>query len=498
MAETMSKAAASQEVTKRKVLAELAKLGGGVVGDDDLIFKGKQIVLPETMDIDDGIKFLKRKREADEEETAMHRTYDFRPWDGAHATWVCMREFFGAAIGVRTPTMFGSEPPHMVTVPVSPTETVEVPWGRMVAPGLERGYFELGTTRDSEKGILFQLTYSGPRKHRPIVQGFFNAVETYLADNSIYLGKAVNGKSNPEFLDLTGVDASKVVYSQEVLDQLDASVWSLIEHTPEMRRRGLPLKRSVLFEGPYGTGKSLASMITAQKAVEHGWTFIQCRPGRDDLGEVMATAQLYQPAVVFFEDVDVVAQGESTDKDAVSELLDTFDGITSKGTEIMVVLTTNHVEKIHKGMMRPGRLDAVIRIDELDDAGIEKLVKVTIGGDLAEDIEWPLVTAAMEDFQPAFVKEASDRAIRYQIARGKDGKDGITTSDLVLAANGLRPQLELMTEAGEGKVKPDLTNAMESMVGAAVDTRLHGAKLDRGMDDDADSIGFIKTVGAGS
>ncbi|NIS12736.1 MAG: AAA family ATPase, partial [Thermoplasmata archaeon] len=88
--------------------------------------------------------------------------------------------------------------------------------------------------------------------------------------------------------------------------------------------------------------------------------FIQCRPGIDNVYDAMKTARLYQPAVVFYEDVDTIAQGDQTQGHvAVTQLLDIFDGLTAKSTKILAILTTNHPEKIHKGMVRPGRLDAV-------------------------------------------------------------------------------------------------------------------------------------------
>lgn len=91
---------------------------------------------------------------------------------------------------------------------------------------------------------------------------------------------------------------------------------------------------------------------------------------------MLRTARLYQPAVVFIEDIDYRANnGES---DAVTELLEAFDGITSKGGELQIVMTTNHLDRIHKGMLRPGRLDAVVHIGALDRNGVERLCRVVI------------------------------------------------------------------------------------------------------------------------
>jgi ATP-dependent 26S proteasome regulatory subunit len=153
--------------------------------------------------------------------------------------------------------------------------------------------------------------------------------------------------------------------------------------------------------------------------------------------------------VVFMEDVEQVAAAENSDQ--ISELLDLFDGIQAKNTELMVVLTTNHPDKLHKGMMRPGRLDAIIEIANLDAVGIEKLIRAVIGDRLAPNVEFGPVCEAAEGYLPAFVKELADRAVRYALSRsdGDIGDQTITTEDLVHAAAGLRPQFQRMQDAPE-------------------------------------------------
>ena len=194
--------------------------------------------------------------------------------------------------------------------------------------------------------------------------------------------------------------------------------------------------------------------------MKHERTFIYVRPGKDDLESALQTAKLYQPSVVFFEDLDSVANPEGQESDAVSRMLDVFDGIVAKSTDIIAILTTNHTEKIHKGMLRPGRLDAVIKFGALDAKGIQKLIRVCVDESLlATKIDWPLVCAAMEEFMPAFVKEATDNAIRYALGRMDAGDDVVKldTEDFVNAANGLREHHALMLGAQEhtGEVTMD-------------------------------------------
>ncbi len=245
------------------------------------------------------------------------------------------------------------------------------------------------------------------------------------------------------------------------MTQLNANVWSLLEHTDAMREQGLPLKRSVLLEGPYGTGKTLAAFLTAQRAVANNWTFIFVRPNKDNLNDAMATAQLYQPSVVFFEDIDTTGSPDTN----ASELLDVFDGIQAKGTEILAVLTTNHADRIHKGLVRPGRLDAVIHIGALDQAGIERLIySIVPSRQLPKNLDMDSIYESMEGYMPAFVKEAIDRAIRYNLARNEGKFTQLSSDDFVQAGNGLRDQLNLMEGAREEFVQPTLDATLRAAV----------------------------------
>ncbi len=150
----------------------------------------------------------------------------------------------------------------------------------------------------------------------------------------------------------------------------------------------------------------------------------------------------------------------------MTKILDTFDGITAKGTEILAILTTNHPEKIHKGMVRPGRLDAVITIAELDDRGIEQMVKALCPAEMLGELEFVAIETAMAGFLPAFVKEAVDRTMRYAISRAQGRTEGLKldTEDFVLAAMGLRPQLELMAGASDSASRDRLEERIVTLL----------------------------------
>lgn len=439
----------------RKILDTLAKLAGEKFNEDEITREGTKLVLPESMTPQKAVKVLNAHIEQQETTTTFSKTFPYRPWDGALAFQRAVKRLTGTT-GIGKGTAMGglagfggSNPPQMLNVPTGVDTEEQVPWGSIEIPLFE-ATAELAAKRDYDLGNLFVLSIDAKRKYRAAIQGLFLLIQEELEERSIYRGQAFDGEGMPNFIDLRSVDESKVIYSDDVMVQLDANLWSLLEHSQSMRDSGLPLKRAVLLHGPYGTGKTLAAFLSAKKAVANGWTFVYCRPGKDDLEDVMQTARLYQPSVVFFEDVDVISDGSTAGRDTVSRLLDVFDGIQAKGTELMAVLTTNHPEKIHKGMVRPGRLDAVIEVGALDQAGVGRMLSALVPEkDLDMDIDLTKIYDAMEGFLPAFVKEAIDRAIRYSISRngGKVAKLG--TDDFVYAANGLRPQLDMMNGALE-------------------------------------------------
>jgi len=467
VAEKPSKTAAAK--AHSAILTELARLGGNLTTEDALEFTGNKVILPESMsgNIKAAINWLEEHREQQEQRHAFRRTFKYRPLDGAHAFYQVLRKIWGnTGLGKPIQTMFGDIPPTYITIDTGVGTTAQVPQNKFTFPPLEADMY-CTHDEDAELGPLFHLYIEAPRKYRGHIEGLFLAVEEELRNCSIYKGKAITGAVVPTYIDTTKVDPEKVVYSQETLTQLGANIWSVLRHGEQMKKVGMSLKRAVLLEGPFGTGKTLAAYLTAQEAERAGWTFVFCRPGQDDLEKTMKTALLYAPSVVFFEDVDVVA--DNGEPEAVQRLLDLFDGISAKNQDCLAVLTTNHVNKIHRGMLRPGRLDAVIHIGDLDSEGIEKLIRAKVPADQLGELDIEPVFLAMKGFLPAFAAEAIDRALRYQLHRTNGQLGQLVTADFIEAAEGLRPQLDLMEGAGEGVRQPNLDAAFRDLVRRAQD-----------------------------
>ncbi len=273
------------------------------------------------------------------------------------------------------------------------------------------------------------------------VGDLFDAVQKQLDTASIYKGKAIT--ATREFLDLSGVSMDGIIYSDKVLQDLKDNVWTLIEQPEVCISAGIKIRRKVLFSGKYGTGKTVAAMLTGQKAVNSGWTFIYLEPtaGIESaaVNFVLELARKYQRAVVLIEDVDR-EQGRG-DPYVIGQIMASIDGVMSKNGEVLVVMTTNHLDKLTGGIQRPGRIDKTINFSRFGGTDTERLLKVIIPAEyLSPDIDWSNVAKACDDYAPAFVSGVGTSAKLAAISRTQDSRPMVTEELLIEVAMDLHEQ----------------------------------------------------------
>lgn len=443
----------TQQQLQTRALQQLAVIGGELTKDDEVTFDGNKYIFPERFQsnlsglAEDVVRYVQSMGEI----VIVRTVLPYRPYDGAYAARQCLKDYFGYASSKAKDTPWGKEPPQEITIPLGYVNgellKETVPWGDMVLPGLPDATLTFGVQFDPERGELFQMMAKVRKIEKPIIDGFFKTVELKLKEHSIYRGKAIDG--GMEFIDTDTIDPEQFVYSEEAWANAKVNFLSPLVDRDEIVRNGLSKKRVTLLEGPYGTGKTGMLRTALKTAVKHGATAIMCRPGVDHPITVLQTAILYagdSGVVVCIEDIDVYAR--QNDPQIISKILDMFDGPTTKGLPITVVMTTNHVEEIHKGMMRSGRIDAVMHIGEMDRPGVEKLGHLVLGANLSPDVDWDQVHEATDGFMPAYVREGYERALRFTIAdTGKAAAGTVETNHLVFALNSLRPQYDLQSKA---------------------------------------------------
>jgi len=418
--------------------------------DTEILREGTKIVLPSTpgpMPIPAAIAALQRKQKDEETEMAVHEVIDTYPMDGAVAFVKALREIYGWASPTPIMSWFGPQPPELLTVQTGPDTKVQVPWGEFTVPGIEN---TIGvSTQHTDTGPHFVIYGRVKKREQFVLLELAQRTREILARESIYKGQAIRLRTDsdgdidhnkpPEFLPTSYIRPSELILNADELDQVDTALWTPIRHTAECVKHGIPLKRGVLLEGTYGTGKTMTANVTSKVCVQHGWTFILLDDVRA-LEDALLFAKRYSPAVVFAEDIDRLL--EDRDQEA-NDLLNTIDGVLTKNSQVITVLTTNFVEKIDKAMLRPGRLDAVISIRTPDAHSVARLIHLYARGLMAEGEDLADVGTVLAGNIPATIREVVERSKLAMIA---GGRTQITANDLMISAKGMKDHLTLLAE----------------------------------------------------
>ena len=414
-------------------------------------WNGKKIILPadpRNMGLREARDWLARLEQSDEEAININEVIDAHPWDGCVAFLQAMKETYGWASPTPTGPWWRRHAPTMISIETGVGETATIFWGGFQLPNVDG---QLVTGTEEKRGqVRFCITGQVKRKHAEMVHALAELTRRIVAERSIYRGHAIklaldggtiNLMEPPTFMNLKKVRENELVFSEDLQVEIDTNLWTPIEHTEWCREHEVPLKRGVLLEGPFGTGKTLAATVTAKKCEQHGWTFITV--GRvSALESALQFAVNYQPCVVFVEDIDREMAGERTAK--MDDILNKVDGIVSKGAEIMVVLTSNKAHEINQAMLRPGRLDAVLHIGAPDAGAVQKLLRV-YGRKLikpGEDLSG--AGEALAGRIPAVIREVVERSKLYAISRAPGKEFTLTDADIVRSAKGMARHLALL------------------------------------------------------
>ena len=486
---TSTHTAKGQLELRNELMAKLAELGGitsELHGEETIRrIEGTQIGLPQGMPLPVARQVIDKAIDDEEQTYTVSYQFKYRPMDGARAIQRVLRDLFGWSIGMPVKTLFGNIPPQLITVETDFGVTEQVPWGRLGLPHFEGGYMDLGVHHDPQMGAQFEVTVTVKRKFQDNVAGLFNAINMELFNNSIYKAKAITASEQPTFIDISGIDFDDIVYTEQVQEDIEVFIWANIRYPNQLRDINQLGKRLTIVHGGYGGGKTELARLTALLAVQNGCGFMMVRPGIDNYIYAIQMARLYGGRwVIFIEDADLLARPDNPE--GLQVLLDQLDGVMVKGLDISMVFTTNHLDRIQKGVLRPGRTDGLIEIGAMDRPGVEKLAKRMIGDNLdLDDCDFDEVFVAMDGFMPAFVSEVFKRAIRRNLVRNQGVLTKLNGHDLIGAANNLRPQLDLMHGAPEarrgegfdGAFRMLVREAVNDVVDEAVENRMNGATL---------------------
>lgn len=153
---------------------------------------------------------------------------------------------------------------------------------------------------------------------------------------------------------------------------------------------GARIPRGVLLVGPPGCGKTLLARAVASEAGVpffsiSGSEFVEMfvGVGASRVRDLFATARKNQPSIIFIDELDAVGRhrgaglggGHDEREQTLNQILVEMDGFEKESTCI-VIAATNRPDILDPALLRPGRFDRHVVLDEPDINGREEILKI--------------------------------------------------------------------------------------------------------------------------
>lgn len=191
-------------------------------------------------------------------------------------------------------------------------------------------------------------------------------------------------------------DLDSVILPSKTIDTLVGDIDKFLSSRDHYARLGVPYRMGVLLEGPPGCGKTSLVMALASHYSRPVYALnLGSIPNDDTLIEAITSVP--EHGILLIEDLDateasaarveepkakIVTPGEVQPQEArtlsLSGLLNAIDGVFSRDGRILI-MTTNHPEKIDEALLRPGRADLKLHIGPLEHQEVQRMCARFLG-----------------------------------------------------------------------------------------------------------------------
>jgi cell division protease FtsH len=229
-------------------------------------------------------------------------------------------------------------------------------------------------------------------------------------------------KDKVSFKDVAGVKEAK----EELKEVVD-----FLKHPKKFIDIGARIPRGVLLLGSPGTGKTLLARAVAGEANVpflsiSGSEFVEMfvGVGASRVRDLFKRAKKMSPCIIFIDEIDAVGRkrgagmGGSHDEreQTLNQILVEMDGF-DQSTNVIVIAATNRPDVLDAALLRPGRFDRQVVLDEPDLADREAILKVhAVKKPLAKDVSLRKVAERTPGFSGAdlmnLLNEAAIKAAR--------------------------------------------------------------------------------------
>lgn len=194
-----------------------------------------------------------------------------------------------------------------------------------------------------------------------------------------------NGKKNKRSIDSIYIPKK---LKSDLINEFE--LFESKKYITRLEKLGITRKKVIMLEGPPGTGKSSLIMAIASR-LERDIAYFSFTPEITDTKLIKSMQNAPDDSIIVLEDIDCLFEerkANDTNKNSItfSALLNCLDGLICKNGMI-VIATTNHIDKLDPALIRSGRVDKVVSLTYMKKNEIYEMWLKFMENDYVQDSE---------------------------------------------------------------------------------------------------------------